>query len=209
MDGDSLIAFSDGVSKADQADVKNSCLLAQLAANKKFDREDQTHEWYSFYAEVLENVGWVVSQFDFKEMSSLDGSMEASVLMLEILAAACTGDELRAIQAAVDAFKALAQNDYRVRIFETSSHSEKFGNFQLSGCSMQNGGVAMTMGASYFSSKETITRLLFTKFSASSVKAYAGSQHMLLNTDVYSQVREEIIKKLGENAHDFIHDLII
>jgi len=209
VDGSSLIAFSGGVSKRDQADVKNSCLLAQLAANRQFDREKQTREWYRFYATVLENVGWVVDQFTFKKLSSYGASFEASLLMLEILGAVCTGDEMQALKAALDAFRALAQNDYRVRIFETSSHSATIGNFQLSSCSVKDGWVAMTLGASYFSTTETITRLLFTKLSASSVDAYMGSQQVVLDTDVYSQVREEIIEKLGENAHDFIGDLVI
>lgn len=41
----------------------NSTLLAQLAANKKFDRETDTANWYSEYANVLETVGWVVTSF--------------------------------------------------------------------------------------------------------------------------------------------------
>src|SRR5262245_44005572 len=49
----STVSFVAGVSAQHQADILNSTLLAQLAANKKYDREVATREWYDFYKTVL------------------------------------------------------------------------------------------------------------------------------------------------------------
>lgn len=209
VDAGSLITFSGGVSKQDQADVKNSCLLAQLAANKKFDREKQTEQWYRFYAEVLDNIGWVVRAFRFEKLSSEHADFEASAIMLEILGAICTGDEMLAVKATVQALSRLAQNDYRIRIFESCSHSEQMGNFQHSSCLIKDGSVTMNLGACYFSTTQHISRLLFTKFSFSDIKAYQGAQTVELDMDVYDQVRQMIIDKLGDRAQKFIGDLDI
>lgn len=209
VDAGSLITFSGGISKRDQADVKNSCLLAQLAANKKFDRETETEQWYRFYADVLENVGWVIRGFSFEKLSSYGASFEASVIMMEILAAICTADEMMAVKATIDAFRKLANDDYRVRIFDSCSHSDKKGNFQHSSCFLKDGSVTMNLGACYFSTTQHITRLLFTKFSASDVEAYKGSQQVELDMDVYDQVRQMVIDKLGDNAQRYIGDLEI
>lgn len=209
VDAGSLVTFSGGVSKLNQADVKNSCLLAQLAANKKFDREKQTEQWYRFYADVLENVGWEIREFHFEKLSSYGASFEASAIMLKILKAVCTGDEMAAVSATIDALSLLAQNDYRIKIFESCSHSEQLGNFQHSSCCLKDGSVTMHLGACYFSTTQHISRLLFTKFSASDINAYQSSQTVELDTDVYDQVRQEIIDKLGENAHKYIGDLDI
>jgi len=209
VDAGSLITFSGGISEQDQADVKNSCLLAQLAADKKFDREEQTEQWYKFYAKVLEYAGWVVRSFRFEKLSSEHADFEASAIMLEILGAICTEDEMLAVKATVHALRQLANDDYRIRIFESCSHSQQMGNFQHSSCSLKDGSVTMNLGACYFSTTQHISRLLFTKFSFSDIKAYQGAQTVELNMDVYNQVRQQIIDKLGNRSHDFIGDLDI
>ena len=43
----------------------NSTLFAQLAANKKHDRQNETTEWYNYYKYVLETVGWNVQSFEY------------------------------------------------------------------------------------------------------------------------------------------------
>src|SRR5216683_1057876 len=48
----SVVSFVSGVSSRNQTDVLNTTLLAQLAANKKFDREIDTVNWYKFYRSV-------------------------------------------------------------------------------------------------------------------------------------------------------------
>ena len=100
VDAGSLVTFSGGVTEQNQADVKNSCLLA---ANKEYDREKQTEQWYRFYAEVLENVGWVIQEFQFSRITSKKGDFEASAIMFEILRAFCTEDEK--VQTAIDVIK--------------------------------------------------------------------------------------------------------
>ena len=43
----------------------NSTLFAQLAANKKHDRQNETTDWYNYYKYVLETVGWNVQSFEY------------------------------------------------------------------------------------------------------------------------------------------------
>ena len=38
---------------------------------------------------------------------------------------------------------------------------------------------------------------------------HTGNQVMLLNNDVYSQVRESVLKKLGNNAMDLVEEIDI
>src|ERR1043166_957342 len=59
VDAASLVTFTDGVSGQQKEDVLNSTLLAQLAANRKHDRERDTVGWYGLYRTVLEQGGWI------------------------------------------------------------------------------------------------------------------------------------------------------
>jgi hypothetical protein len=58
----SVVAFSDGIFGQQKEDLLNSTLLAQLAANKKYDRERDTLNWYTFYRSVLEQLGWIIEK---------------------------------------------------------------------------------------------------------------------------------------------------
>ncbi len=66
VDDGALMTFREGVSAQHKADVLNSCLLAQLAANKKHDREADPKAWYDYYRFVLENIAWVIRGWEFE-----------------------------------------------------------------------------------------------------------------------------------------------
>ena len=66
----STVSFLPGMTKQQQEDVLDSTLLAQLAANKKHDREKQTDAWYQTYAEVLGNIGWVIKKLFISRIRS-------------------------------------------------------------------------------------------------------------------------------------------
>ena len=54
----SVVSFADGVTGQQKEDLLNSTLIAQLAANSRFDRERNTLNWYQAYRSVLWGVGW-------------------------------------------------------------------------------------------------------------------------------------------------------
>jgi hypothetical protein len=65
VDGSLVETFVDGLKGRHLCDVLNVTLLAQLAANVKYDREAEPVPWTKYYTRVLENVGWVVLEFSF------------------------------------------------------------------------------------------------------------------------------------------------
>ena len=58
----SVVTFTDGIYGQQREDLLNSCLLAQLSANKQHDRERATLDWYAHYRKVLLTVGWRVDE---------------------------------------------------------------------------------------------------------------------------------------------------
>lgn len=90
VDDGSLVSFVAGVSAQHQHDALNSTLLAQLGANKKYDREEQTVKWYKFYRDVLENVAWVVGDFDFTKFKSGSTTFDVDEVVIELLGAIAT-----------------------------------------------------------------------------------------------------------------------
>lgn len=76
----------DRLSGEDKQDVLDSMLLAQLAANKKIDREEQTKERYSYYSNVLQNVGWIIQEMQFAKYNTTDATFTMDKVALELLA---------------------------------------------------------------------------------------------------------------------------
>lgn len=209
VDAGQLVTFSKDVPKRGQADVLNSCLLAQLAATKKYDREKQPEEWYRFYSDVLSNVGWVMDRFQFQKYQSSSTSFGIDTFMLNLLQSIATGSMGSLMTSAINFMKSLSKTDPRAMLFDSSTRSGKQGNFQLGACYIQSGVLTMGLGCSYFSASSAADSFFFLHFESSDSEAYFSTQDVQLNMDVYDQVRDEIIDKLGDRAHRYVADLEI
>lgn len=209
VDAGSLVSFVAGVSGQHQKDVLNSTLLAQLAANKKFDRENDTENWYKFYRNVLENVGWVIQEFNFQKYAASGATFSINKVVLEILAAIATQNELAVITTTMNALKSLSDKDDRLVLFDSQSYPASSGNFQISAAAESGGVVVMKIGAFYFKATKHVTKFLWFNFSSSSSEIYKGAQTINLNEEAYSKVRQQIVDKLGDKAQQFVADLDI
>lgn len=205
----SIFSFVAGLKSQQKEDVLNSTLLAQLAANKAFDREKDTENWYKKYREVLEKVGWVISDFDFTKYKAEGTTFEISKVMLDILAAIASENAMLVTKSAIDAVKALDNGSKAFTIWDSTTHSSTNGNFAIAPCVNDDGNVVMGIGCSYFSTQTINSNFLWFSYSSSSVDLYKGTQTVVLNEDVYSSVRKVVIEKLGDNAVNYIADLDI
>ena len=210
VDAGSLVSFVDKIGKQDRYDVLNSTLLAQLAADYQFDRKKQTKEWFNYYVEVLSNVGWVLQNFQFEEYKTSGQTMQISSAIIEIIKGIVSGDELDAVMRTFDSLKDSANEPWWVVFSHESSGPSSTGNFQVLPCKVDSSGqVVMGMGCFYFTATATEERWLWFKYSTTSISMFRGTQVSTLNKNVYDQVRQEVIEKLGSNAKKFIGDLKI
>lgn len=209
VDAGSLISFVAGLTAQQKSDTLNSTLLAQLAANKKYDREKQTQEWYKFYRNVLENVGWVIQEFSFSKFEAGGSTASVDEVVINVLSAIASGNELAVAISMVQAMKKLPTSDGRAVLWEQESHNASQGNFQIGTAVDSSGVVVMKLGAFHFTTKEEVTRVLWFKWSGSQSQMYKATQSINLNNDVYSRVRQQVIDKLGDRATQFVADLDI
>jgi len=209
IDAGSLVSFVGGVSGLHKSDVLNSTLLAQLAASKKFDRYTQTEDWYKFYTDVLANVGWVMPSFVFRKYEPSGDSLVLSDAILQILTAITTGDELEVLKAALSGLRDNQNNEGPLTLFDQESFPETIGTFQLFPVSMDRGDVVMALAAMQFRSDTHVNRFLWFTWKSTSVKLFQSAQKGVLNEDIYSRIRQDIIDKLGNNAETFIKTLEI
>ncbi|RPD54392.1 hypothetical protein L226DRAFT_541164 [Lentinus tigrinus ALCF2SS1-7] len=200
------VSFVGNITGQMKFDVLNSTLFAQLAANKQYNRQDETTQWYDYYKYVLETVGWNVQNFDFAYQSDANTYLTVDKLLLKLAASYLSGGELALFTAMVDALKD-AKNESAVTLFDNSSKAFKKANFQVGVASNAQGNAMFKIGVYYYGAEQNINRVLFFTFGNQKVEFYAGNQTMLLNEDVYSQVRQSVLDKLGDNAKDLVDNI--
>jgi len=209
VDAGQLVAFAAGVSTGSKADVLNSMLLAQLAANVVADRETATIAWYKKYREVLENIGWAVSEFQFTQTHLSGSTFQIKDTVLKLIAALASENALLITTATIAAVESLGEGDDRVALFSSQSSNPSSGNFQVGAVVEDRSTPTMSIAASYFSSSDVKTNFLWFSFQSSSTDLYQASQTITLSEAVYSKVRQSIIDKLGARAQTYVADLDI
>ena len=208
VDGSSVVSFVGNVDSTARSDVLNSTLLAQLAANKKYDRFKDAKSWYKMYVSVLKRVGWFMSDFlDFKQYGVRDATVRVSDVMLMLIRSITRDPEVEAIQAALDALNSPA-NTHWYDVYASNSSSANMGNTQILVCNQGSSG-ELTVGMSGFqlfgiSSNE---RWLWVKYQSAQCALFSSAQFANFNSDVYEKVRQAVIEKLGDNAEMYVGSL--
>jgi len=209
VDAGSLVSFVSGVSSMHKSDVLNSTLLAQLAASKKFDRYQAPINWYNFYVNVLSQIGWVVPAFAFRNFTPSNPNFAISEAVLDILGPIATGSEVKILQAALDSLRDNSNNQGALTFFDSQCYPEDLGTFQIFPVSEDRGQLVMALSAMQFHGEKHVTRFLWWSWSSLKVSLQQSAQKAVLNEDLYRQVRQQVIDKLGIRASQFIADLDI
>ncbi|KAJ8469593.1 hypothetical protein ONZ51_g8891 [Trametes cubensis] len=215
----SALYFVQSVSKTMKDDVINSTLLAQLAANKKYDRQANKAQWYGYYTQVLGQLGWVVQEFSLTEMNNVGAYPSMDQLILKYSATFLTGGQLGQFTSMINALKE-TKNKKAESILNAQSSYSKSANFQLGLTFAKDGNPYVSIaGFAYTSSKE-IGRVLFDPITDPKMAFYAGKlfdddscdadystlgaghQTMFLDENLYSQVRQSVLEKLSAEPLD-------
>ena len=185
-------------------------MFAQLAATKQFDPYTQRTEWFKHFAKIMKIVFWVMESDFFVEYKTKDTSFTVDKVFQELLDAIAIDQDVKTVFTKTNVFKELPGNDRAVTLFYDNGGTGRSGNFQLNSATQDShGNVVMVLGAMNFESTQHTTRFLFFTFESSSTKIFQGVQKIVLNELQYGRVRQQIIDKLGKNAHDKIADIPI
>ena len=206
----SLVSFVAGLSAQEISDVLYSTQLAQRAASAKFDRFAATEDWYSFYSDVMNRLGWVGETFAFTDRGSNAGDFHMDKTALDIITEIATGNQLAILVKTLDTLKNLGKNDAPLRIFELQSLAEMSGNFQIGAVQKaDNGALSLALGAFRFQSSDNRTGFLFWTWGAQTIHFWTSAGKMTLNSDQYAAHRDAVEDKLRKDAGDFIAELAV
>ncbi|XP_078371717.1 uncharacterized protein LOC144655353 [Oculina patagonica] len=206
VDAGSLVSFTSELQGQQKEDVLNSTLLAQLAANKKYDRFDDPENWYKYYTSVMGQIGWVMQSFTFDQYKSSQAGFKIYDVVLQLLSR-LIGDYEELMKVVIETLNSLEKSEAGLTLFSSNSTSAKHGSFQILPCTVVNEQVTVGFLGSYFTASQVARNYFFFSYSKQDISLFKSDQVFTLNEGVYAHVREEVKKKLGERAKDFVKNL--
>ena len=210
VDAGSLVVFMGNVGEQQRSDVLNSTLLAQLAADKKFSRQNQVDGWFKFYQTVLCNLGWNIQEYDFEKYNSHREKMEISQTIVDILRATVREDEVEVVERTMKSLQRSENEQWWDVFSQRSSAASSNAILQVLVCKVDSSGqIVMCLGSFHFSASSTHSRWLWFHYNSADIIFYKCTSMMTLNMKVYVEVRDEIINKLGNYKQSLIGDLKI
>ncbi|ANE50620.1 hypothetical protein [Flavisolibacter tropicus] len=205
----SLISFITNVPAQNREDILQSTLLAQLAANKKYPKEDDILHWYQMFAEVLSNIGWLVEGKDISTFESSGQVFEVQDAIIKILTAAFGGNYLSVITKTLEAVKALSDEDRRILAFEKNTHTLKKGCFQIGLAVVEKDAVFLHLGTFLLTSDHKIKQILFFRATKDKTKLEYISKRATFSPVAYSQIRNTVAEKIKEHMTAYVSEISI
>ncbi|TFK85836.1 hypothetical protein K466DRAFT_664221 [Polyporus arcularius HHB13444] len=210
--GGSFISFLGDLPAQQKEDVLHSTLFAQLVANKQHDRQNDSEAWYDRYKDVLASLGWMIRSFDMAELSDADTYVSVDKLLLKLAADHLSAEELALFQKVVESLgEGQTRNEVATKLFNSQSMASKKANFQVGVASSDTeGNTKFKISIYFYSADQDIDNVLFYENgSQKTLEFRAGHETMVLNNDLYSQVREVVSSKLGQHAEDLVENIQI
>lgn len=207
VDNGSLVSFVSNVPSQQRVDVLNSCLLAQLAANKKHDPYNDSENWFKFYAKVMKNVGWVIQDFEFTDYKTSEIDFKLSQLTLQILSE-LVGGNAEIMKVLKGTVASLAKDPGGASLYGSKSTSGNKGKLLIAPCAVDSSKqVTIALLGLHFEAPQNEENFFFFTWKSSSMKLWVSTQTCTLNEDLYQQVRDVIRQKLGDKAKTNIREL--
>ncbi|WP_102107780.1 D-Ala-D-Ala carboxypeptidase family metallohydrolase [Oceaniglobus roseus] len=204
-----VVSFTDSLTPAQKEDVLLSTLFAQRAADAKVDPVADRAAWFGIYMDMLSLMGWSRVAQPFEDSRRLTGGGSFESVILGTLAAVATGAQMAVVQSALDALKALAEDDGRIKLFDLSTTKGRGSNFQIASAEAAGEAVSMALGAFSLSFEDARRNILFVSWGSQTVDYWMSAGSLLLSPSIFADVRPILREKLAESRKALLMDIEI
>jgi hypothetical protein len=188
-----LLAFDASLSLQNKADTSNSFLFAQLAADKKYNRHSATLDWVKTFASTLAIVGWTMTSTG-STTTAKPSPADWEKVVTPFFPAATR--ELAATGMA--ACQALPADSKAISLWRGSALDKNDGILIAATAWVAGGSLNLAIvGIDFGYQREFSGFMEWKEYFDLNIQTL----NLTLNEDIYSQVRETIIAKLGDRPN--------
>ncbi|RZL88858.1 MAG: hypothetical protein EOP82_21565 [Variovorax sp.] len=210
--GAQIAEFAAGVDGSTRSAVADSLLIAQLAANKAADSATNVMAWYRKYVDVLQNLGWVVGDMEFKEqtVSDTNAGVHTAIIPVVMSMLAPGSTALTMVLSVLDGLKEMDRNSKWITLFDKASQHARGAKFQFSHVDADSSGNPRISALCFgMLADHTVTQVLFFKFSQDHVSFESANGSLSMTTQQLDAVRDSIAARVRPFVVDFVQNLDI
>ncbi|MBK4987539.1 hypothetical protein IAE33_000543 [Pseudomonas sp. S60] len=195
-----LLACGAGMSTQSRHDVKNAFHFATLVADKAFDAEKQSREWYDKFVDVMRDLGFTIPKRSFELETSAELSVTVGAVAIRAIGVAGNailgGTKLGGL--AKLAFDKLTTVQDDAKVVDHKRQNKARGMVGMAACiETANNDVVMVVSCVQASAPKLDDDVLGIQWKLDKTHYYAGTAVLTLNNFVYDKVRETVENKLG------------
>ncbi|MCE5987177.1 hypothetical protein LVV83_09040 [Pseudomonas sp. LM20] len=195
-----LLACGAGMSSQSRHDVKNAFHFATLVADKSFDAEKQSREWYERFIDVMRDLGFTIPKRSFELETSAELSVTVGAVAIRAIGvvgnAMLGGTKLGEL--AKMAFDKLTTVENDAKVLDHKRKNQARGMVGMAACiETDNNDVVMVVSCIQASAPQLDDDILGIQWRLDKTHYYAGTAVLTLNTFVYEKIRETVENKLG------------
>ncbi len=210
--GAQIAQFGESVNAETRSAIADSLLIAQLAANKAADNGSDVLGWYRKYVEVLQNLGWIVRDLEFRDQKVSDANAGVHTAIIPVVTAMLTPGTaaLAMVLSVLNGLKEMDSGARWLTVFDRASQHARGAKFQLSYVDADNAGNPV-MSAVCFGllAQRTLTQVLFFKFSQDEVAMQSANGSLSMTLEHLNAARDAIAARVRPFVTDFVANLSI
>ena len=197
-----LLVFDSALTDQPIADISNSVLFAQLAADAQYNRFSASKEWAMSYFDVLGQVGWDKSGFETSGSNPLPLPVDWAQLVVRFMSGSAASLSDTGVRAARD----LPQTSMPMKIWNANALDANKGLLLVGSAQLIRDNITLSVTLTSLEFQRSIGGFLQWNLAYLVESSWAGLE---LNEDVYSRVRDAIIKKLGDRPRHYVANVPI
>lgn len=200
------VTMDAGLTDQERIDLENCCLLAQYAANGKYDKYEEMKEWYLEYARVLENLGFHLKSVDSGRDIDKSDQIDGRNALVDAIKLLVDSDVLDKILKFINSAKPAVGESSWFKVYNHHLSKEPKGSFDIS---TYGDGTDVNIDLAFVSykTKDESSNCLIFKRQATFIKVSKASQTFELNQTAYDAVRDAVEDKLKAHSLNFVNNL--
>lgn len=208
--GSGLLSFAQGVTPEVREAISNSALLAQLVANKRASADQDPTAWFSTYAQVLQNIGWVLQEHGWADYTAEGKAAEVHEKIIEVLSVALGPSvaALKLLQSAIDVLKAMEPDTSWLKIFSRETEHARIARFQVGLVEPgEADDVFVSMLACLIEGEKSVTQVLFVRYRTERARFLGNSAKVSVNRAALEDLGPEIRRKVRAYMTDYVSSI--
>lgn len=207
--GAEVVAFSGSVESAFREAIADSALIAQLAANARFDAGRDPIAWFDHYFSIMGGLGWTTQARDTAYYNIAKTGMEVHEVVLDVVHAFLgpIPGAAALVELALKSLKNMNQDRPFITLFNKESERAEAGRFQFTLVEQKNETFLANAMSFGLQARRRITQVLFIKLDKTETNLRRSLGTVSIGRDALDGLRPLLKAKVIAQRSTFLAEL--